>query len=112
MKKKQSVIRGLLLTSILASPMTVIHPVLAQTKGTDTPPESGAKSAADSGAQGSQLVVVTGIRSSLESARNQKRNSSQFVDAIVAEDMGKLPDKNVAESLARVSGVQVDRGYW
>ncbi|MBC3881200.1 TonB-dependent receptor [Undibacterium sp. LX40W] len=110
MKKKQSVIRGLLLTSILASPMTVIHPVLAQTQGTDTPPESGAKSTADSGAQGSQLVVVTGIRSSLESARNQKRNSSQFVDAIVAEDMGKLPDKNVAESLARVSGVQVDRG--
>ena len=55
-------------------------------------------------------VVVTGIRQSLESALNAKRNATQFVDAIVAEDIGKLPDRNVAESLARVSGVQVDRG--
>jgi iron complex outermembrane receptor protein len=55
-------------------------------------------------------VVVTGIRKSLESARTAKRNATQIVDAIVAEDIGKLPDRNVAESLARVSGVQVDRG--
>ncbi len=55
-------------------------------------------------------VVVTGIRQSLESALNAKRNATQIVDAIVAEDIGKLPDRNVAESLARVSGVQVDRG--
>lgn len=57
-----------------------------------------------------ELVVVTGIRSSLQSALVRKRDAVQFVDAIVAEDIGKLPDRNVAESLARVSGVQVDRG--
>jgi iron complex outermembrane receptor protein len=55
-------------------------------------------------------VVVTGIRESLNKARDIKRESTQFVDAIVADDIGKLPDRNVAESLARVSGVQVDRG--
>jgi iron complex outermembrane recepter protein len=55
-------------------------------------------------------VVVTGIRESLNRARDIKRDATQFVDAIVADDIGKLPDRNVAESLARVSGVQVDRG--
>lgn len=55
-------------------------------------------------------IVVTGIRRSLEAERDIKRQSDQFVDAIVADDIGKLPDSNVAESLARVSGVQVERG--
>ena len=64
--------------------------------------------AGDSGAV--EEVVVTGIRESLNAARDIKRESTQFVDAIVADDIGKLPDRNVAESLARVSGVQVDRG--
>ena len=65
---------------------------------------------ATTGEEVGDYVVVTGIRKSLEEARSIKRNSSQFVDAIVADDIGKLPDTNVAESLARVSGVQVDRG--
>lgn len=55
-------------------------------------------------------VEITGIRKSLESARNQKRHATQFVDSIVADDIGKLPDRNLAESLSRVSGIQVDRG--
>jgi iron complex outermembrane recepter protein len=70
----------------------------AQTSG-DDPVEAGLEE-----------VVVTGIRESLNKARDIKRDSIQFVDAIVADDIGKLPDRNVAESLARVSGVQVDRG--
>lgn len=108
MEKKQGVIQGLLLSSIFASPMTVIHPLLAQSQGANTPPENGGKAvSADGNSSESQMVVVTSIRGGLKSARHQKRNSSQFVDVIVAEDMGKLPVKNVAESLARVSGVQV-----
>ncbi|WP_041522707.1 TonB-dependent receptor [Gilvimarinus agarilyticus] len=55
-------------------------------------------------------VVITGVRQSLEKAKDIKRESAQVVDAIVAEDIGKLPDSNIAESLQRVSGVQVDRG--
>lgn len=55
-------------------------------------------------------VVVTGIRQSLAAGIDVKRKSDQIVDSIVAEDIGKLPDQNVAESLSRVSGVQVRRG--
>ncbi|WP_027330000.1 TonB-dependent receptor [Marinimicrobium agarilyticum] len=51
-------------------------------------------------------IVVTGIRSSLNKALDIKRDSTQIVDAIVAEDIGKFPDNNVIESLQRVTGVQ------
>jgi len=56
-------------------------------------------------------IVVTGVRASLQSAQNIKRNSDQIVDSIVAEDIGKLPDRNVAEALQRISGIQVQRQY-
>ncbi len=54
-------------------------------------------------------VVVTGIRSSLTSAMGLKQNSFNIVDTISAEDIGKFPDQNVAESLQRVTGVSIDR---
>ena len=50
-------------------------------------------------------VVVTGIRESLEKAIEIKRQSDNQVDAISAEDIGKLPDKNVADALQRIPGV-------
>jgi iron complex outermembrane receptor protein len=54
-------------------------------------------------------VVVTGIRASLDRALDTKRGSEGFVDAINAEDVGKLPDQNVAEALQRVTGVSIQR---
>lgn len=54
-------------------------------------------------------VVVTGIRASLESSANAKRNSVGFIDSITAEDMGKFPDSNVAESISRIPGVTLTR---
>lgn len=57
-----------------------------------------------------ETLIVTGIRRSLESAKNIKRNSDQVVDAIVAEDIGKLPDIAVSDTAARIPGVQVERG--
>lgn len=54
-------------------------------------------------------VVVTGIRGSLERAMDIKRDSSGVVDAISAEDIGKFPDTNLAESLQRITGVSIDR---
>ncbi|MYN41563.1 TonB-dependent receptor [Duganella sp. FT109W] len=56
-----------------------------------------------------QSVVVTGLRQSLISSMNLKRNSDGIVDGIVAEDIGKFPDTNLAESLQRISGVSIDR---
>jgi len=62
-------------------------------------------------AEGSSLdeVVVTGLRGSLERAMDTKRDASGVVDAISAEDMGKFPDTNLAESLQRISGVSINR---
>ena len=54
-------------------------------------------------------VLVTGIRASLENAMDIKRESSGVVDAISAEDMGKFPDTNLAESLQRITGVSISR---
>jgi iron complex outermembrane recepter protein len=54
-------------------------------------------------------IVVTGIRLSLQSALDQKKNSDQLKDSIVAEDIGKLPDNNVIEALQHVTGVQISR---
>ncbi len=54
-------------------------------------------------------IVVTGIRASLRSALETKRNAQGVVDAISAEDIGKFPDTNLAESLQRITGVSIDR---
>ena len=56
-------------------------------------------------------VTVTGVRASLASAQSIKQNADQIVDSIVATDIGKLPDTNVAEALQRISGIQIDRNY-
>jgi len=54
-------------------------------------------------------IVVTGIKASLQAAMDIKRDSAGVVDAISAEDMGKFPDTNLAESLQRITGVSIDR---
>jgi TonB-dependent receptor len=56
-----------------------------------------------------QQVVVSGIRASMASSLNLKRNADGIVDGIVAEDIGKFPDTNLAEALQRISGVSIDR---
>ena len=54
-------------------------------------------------------LIVQGIRKSLQSSSEIKRNAKGIVDAISAEEMGKFPDSNLAESLQRISGVSIDR---
>ena len=54
-------------------------------------------------------IVVTGIRGSLAAAVDQKRDSDQLVEVIIAEDIGKLPDQNLAEVLENITGVQITR---
>ncbi len=56
-------------------------------------------------------VIITGIRGALKAAIDIKRDSDAVVDAISAEDIGKFPDKNIAESLQRVPGVSINRGF-
>jgi TonB-dependent receptor len=54
-------------------------------------------------------VVVVGQRAALESALKRKQDADEIVDSIVADDMGKLPDKSVTEVLQRMPGVTIDR---
>ncbi|CAN7250954.1 TonB-dependent receptor [Pseudoduganella sp. LjRoot289] len=63
--------------------------------------------AANNGA--ANTVVVVGQRAALESAQKIKQNADEIVDSIVADDIGKLPDKSVTEVLQRISGVTIDR---
>ena len=57
-----------------------------------------------------QTVVVTGIKRSIESSIAAKRNSDSITENITAEDLGKLPDVSIAESLARLPGLTGQRG--
>ncbi len=58
-----------------------------------------------------ETVVITGIRQSLQEAADIKRAAPQVLDVITSEDVGKLPDSNVAEALQRVTGVQITRVF-
>jgi TonB-dependent receptor len=81
--------------------------LLAPAYGQDTANAPSGIGAAESTAPGT--VVVKGIRASMQSTLNMKRNSDGIVDGIVADDIGKFPDTNLAESLQRISGVSIDR---
>lgn len=73
----------------------------------DAVPANGTVATQDAAA--SEDIVVTGIRASLDRAIDIKRNSAGVVDAISAEDIGKFPDTNLAESLQRITGVSINR---
>src|SRR5690606_8331709 len=80
----------------------------AQAQDQATGPATPADEPADE-ADTLDTIVVVGIRASLESSMNLKRDGQGIVDGIVAEDIGKFPDTNLAESLQRISGVSIDR---
>lgn len=72
------------------------------------PPENAPQAAVTEAAE-PQSVVVKGVRQSLQSAVQKKRLSEVISDTISAEDMGKFPDQNLAESLQHITGVQITR---
>ena len=94
--------RQILVTSALAS----MAAVLSMGVGVSVVHAQDTAAAADD----TQTVIVTGIRKSLQSALKQKRNSDRVEEVITAEDIGKFPDKNVADSLSRATGVNVVTG--
>lgn len=75
--------------------------------------QDAAPQAADTAAQAADSevadIVVTGIRGSLQSATNAKKDAVAFGDSIFAEDIGKLPATNLAETLNRMPGVRLNR---
>lgn len=87
-------------------------PAMAAAQQAPLPPENTASqpgAPAPAPGPAADDIVVTGVRASLRSAQELKRNSDSILDAVVAEDIGKLPDNNASEALARVTGVQVNR---
>ncbi|QYF88144.1 TonB-dependent receptor [Brevundimonas sp. PAMC22021] len=94
MRKHASIIAGLLATTALVSP------AMAQTQTAPTDQDQPAEV---------DEIVVTGIRASQQQAINIKRNEAAIVDAISAEDIGKLPDVTVADALQRIAGIQIQR---
>lgn len=94
-RRKPAYVRLMLGASAIAIGISS-QPVLAQDAGASAQPVT-------------EEIVVTGIRASLRQAIEIKRDSQGVVDAISAEDIGKFPDTNLAESLQRITGVSIDR---
>jgi TonB-dependent receptor len=94
--------------------LALTHPAFAQVAtderaaAADSSPQT-TENAGDDTPTVLDAVVVTGIRNSLTASANIKRDAQGVVDGIVAEDIGKFPDTNLAESLQRISGVSIDR---
>jgi iron complex outermembrane receptor protein len=63
--------------------------------------------AAQQAAKPTETITVTGIRGSLEKSLESKRNADTLVEVITAEDIGKAPDKNIADAVSRVPGVTI-----
>jgi len=83
--------KGLLACTVGTAAMLTAAPTMAQDNSSE------------------DVVIATGIRASLERGLDVKRNSDSIVDAISAEELGKFPDTNVAESLQRITGVAITR---
>jgi iron complex outermembrane receptor protein len=94
------------LTPIAAAAAVALAGTIAPAFAQTAPAPASAASAPEAKADGEvQRVEVTGIRASLRASLNQKRNADSVVEVITAEDVGKMPDKNVADSLQRLPGV-------
>ncbi|HTU65956.1 MAG TPA: TonB-dependent receptor, partial [Steroidobacteraceae bacterium] len=86
------------------------RPLIAGLTGSAIAIGAYAQDAAPAGTdEAMEEVVVSGFRSSLEKSLEAKRDSTNFTDSISAEDVGKLPDNNLAEAIARIPGVQISR---
>ena len=100
--------------SLIALTMANADPALAQTTavaaaGTKATTAADQANSQDQSGTDKNAIVVTGIRASLRSARDRKKNSEQIVDSITAQDIGALPDRSVSEALQRVPGVTLQR---
>ncbi|WP_443750779.1 TonB-dependent receptor [Asticcacaulis solisilvae] len=97
--------KTVLLTCTTAFALTTAAGLTAPALAQDTPaPTAPAAAKADT-----TEVVVTGIRRGIQDAITAKKKSSSIIEAVSAEDIGKLPDNSIAESIARLPGVAAQR---
>jgi len=106
----QVALLGLLATGVAQAQDTPSTPTAQQTaQNTSANSQTPAKKTTKQAATTLQTVVVTGIRGSIESSIKAKQSSNDIIEAISAEDIGKLPDASIAESLARLPGLATQR---
>src|SRR5690606_8726721 len=88
-------------------PLSLLTLAMTATMAEAQAPASSERVSAD----GEQIeeLIVTGYRGSLQSSTIAKRESTGFSDAVFADDIGKMPSQNLAESLARIPGVIINR---
>jgi len=106
-------------TSALALIVGCISPAAAQTprpkvaapSATQKSPDQSPPDPASLDDDATQEIIVVGTRASLQSAIDRKRKAGTVVDSIVADDIASFPDKNVGDSLSRITGVQLDRDF-
>ncbi|MXO58419.1 TonB-dependent receptor [Altererythrobacter salegens] len=106
----RNLIRGASATPLLRATLAAGASLLAMSVFTQPAfAQDGDPATETSDADQGNEIVVTGIRASLERSMDIKRDASGVVDAISAEDIGKFPDTNLAESLQRIPGVSINR---
>src|SRR5690606_18860693 len=92
---------------LLYIPTVLDRPDFSEDMIDPAPPRPGQESANTE--NGVEEVIVSGIRSSLEKSTARKREAQGIVSAITAEDIGKFPDTDIAESLQRMRGIAIDQ---
>jgi iron complex outermembrane recepter protein len=98
-KRIRRAARTALVTAVTFDLLAIALPIQAQAQ--EAPTESAADTLDE--------IIVRGVRGAQEAAIDIKRNSSEIVDSIVMEDIGKLPDVTITDALQRVSGIQISR---
>lgn len=106
MISRKDSVRATVSATALAIGLALSFPALAQT---DTAAPADANGGQPAEAEQDE-IVVTGFRESLSDALAIKRRETGVVDTITAEDVGKFPDSNLAESMQRLPGVAITRG--
>ena len=101
---RRSLGRGVLLASSAFAALSMFSLAVAQDN-----PDTVADAVEEDAEARQDVIVVKGIRASLQNALNEKRNSDNLIEVIRAEDIGKLPDQNLAEVLENITGVQITR---
>ena len=95
-------------TAIAGAVAVLVMGIAAQARAQDDMNTNAASAAAGTPAPRpgeAQTVIVTGVRAALEQSMRQKRNADAVVEVVTAEDIGKMPDKNVADAIQRLPGV-------
>jgi len=105
MKTRKSLLAGVALFAVSYLPTQAV----AQSNDNSVAEPDAAMASPGQADVPGQDIIVTGIRGSISRALDAKRNAVGVVDVINAEDIGKLPDQNIAESMSRIPGVQITR---